>query len=256
MGSVVVGWLLAAKHVLSPMDESALVAGLLGRILIDALTVWVVYLALEPFVRRRTPWRIIGWNRLLAGGWRDPLVGREVLVGLAAGAAFVVGTFLIRIMPEWFGGVPAHRSVWDTVFTEGIADLFFLQQYALQTALVDFFLFFVVLLACRRERLAVALVMAIWIAPWALGQDWLQVILRGMYHALGLLILLRFGLLSYVVYAFTRMVLPNMPVTLDYSAWYAGTGTLCLLILAGLAFYGFWISRAGQPLFKTNWLDA
>jgi hypothetical protein len=37
--------------------------------------------ALEPYLRRRWPERIISWNRLLAGEFRDPLVGRDILIG-------------------------------------------------------------------------------------------------------------------------------------------------------------------------------
>jgi serine/threonine-protein kinase len=43
---------------------------------------WLIYLALEPYVRRIWPDSMISWNRLLAGKWRDPLVGADVLVGL------------------------------------------------------------------------------------------------------------------------------------------------------------------------------
>jgi hypothetical protein len=39
------------------------------------------YLALVPAVRRRWPWVMAGWNRLLECRWRDPLVGRDVLIG-------------------------------------------------------------------------------------------------------------------------------------------------------------------------------
>ena len=42
---------------------------------------WVLYIALEPYVRRRWPATLVSWSRLLAGGFRDPLVGRDVLVG-------------------------------------------------------------------------------------------------------------------------------------------------------------------------------
>ncbi|HZE19092.1 MAG TPA: serine/threonine-protein kinase, partial [Candidatus Angelobacter sp.] len=51
------------------------------------LVIWVVYLGVEPFLRRRWPHRLIAWTRLLEGKWMDPLVGRETLVGLLAGAA-------------------------------------------------------------------------------------------------------------------------------------------------------------------------
>jgi hypothetical protein len=42
---------------------------------------WVLYITLEPYVRRRWPATLVSWSRLLARGFWDPLVGRDVLVG-------------------------------------------------------------------------------------------------------------------------------------------------------------------------------
>ena len=55
---------------------------------------FVLYLAIEPLVRRRWPAVIVGWSRLIAGRWRDPLVGRELLVGCAAGAIVALTTYI------------------------------------------------------------------------------------------------------------------------------------------------------------------
>ncbi len=49
--------------------------------LINGGALWVIYLALEPWVRRRWPHTMIGWTRYTAQGIRDPLVGRDLLVG-------------------------------------------------------------------------------------------------------------------------------------------------------------------------------
>ena len=46
---------------------------------------WVLYLALEPYVRRYWPQAMISWTRALGGRWRDPLVGRDVLYGVVLG---------------------------------------------------------------------------------------------------------------------------------------------------------------------------
>ena len=48
---------------------------------------WLLYLALEPFARRRWPQMLISWTRALSGSWRDPLVGRDMLIGAAVGTA-------------------------------------------------------------------------------------------------------------------------------------------------------------------------
>ena len=54
-----------------------------GRLLTFVLGVmlWVVYIALEPYVRKFWPDSLLGWSRLLAGHIRDPRVGRDVLIG-------------------------------------------------------------------------------------------------------------------------------------------------------------------------------
>ena len=46
------------------------------------------------------------------------------------------------------------------------------------------------------------------------------------------------------------VILLMCPITLDGSSWYAGVGYAGLLVLAGLAFYGFWTSFGGRPVFQ------
>jgi serine/threonine-protein kinase len=41
---------------------------------------WLLYVALEPFVRKKWPAWIISWSRLLGGDFRDTLVGSYVLI--------------------------------------------------------------------------------------------------------------------------------------------------------------------------------
>src|SRR5215207_6424761 len=47
----------------------------------------ILYVALELWVRRWWPHAMIGWARVVAGRWRDPLVARDVLVAVATIAA-------------------------------------------------------------------------------------------------------------------------------------------------------------------------
>jgi hypothetical protein len=51
---------------------------------------WVLYVALEPFVRKLWPRTIISWTRLVGGKIRDPLVGRDVLFGVVLRLVWVV----------------------------------------------------------------------------------------------------------------------------------------------------------------------
>jgi serine/threonine-protein kinase len=60
-----------------------------GRIAADSLfwgaLIFLGYIALEPYARRRWPELLIAWSRLMSGRVRDPMVGRDVLIGIAGG---------------------------------------------------------------------------------------------------------------------------------------------------------------------------
>jgi hypothetical protein len=66
----------------------------------------------------------------------------------------------------------------------------------------------------------------------------------------------RFGLLSTLVLAFYITLLWSFPTTFDFSAWYAGIGLVGILIALALPAYGFWISLAGQPIFRDQLAEA
>jgi hypothetical protein len=92
-------WFLIPRGVVS-MNEA------LGWTLFLASNVWVFYVAVEPFVRRRWPTMLVGWVRLLAGDIRDALIGRDVLIGCATGVAGACLTALNRLV-AWQAGNPA-----------------------------------------------------------------------------------------------------------------------------------------------------
>ena len=45
-------------------------------------------------------------------------------------------------------------------------------------------------------------------------------------------------------------LLVQMPLTADFSAWYAGSVIFALVSVAALAIYGFHTTLAGRPVFK------
>src|SRR5712691_2614762 len=66
-----------------------------------AAFVWLTYMALEPFARRRWPDLLISWTRLLSGRLRDPLVGRDILIGILAGASVALVFFMQQSVPAF-----------------------------------------------------------------------------------------------------------------------------------------------------------
>jgi hypothetical protein len=65
-----------------------------------------------------------------------------------------------------------------------------------------------------------------------------------------LVVVMRTGLLTLAVALYFWQLLGQMPISYDLSAWYARPGLLIVLILVGLAIYGFVVSLGGRPLFR------
>ena len=63
------------------------------------------------------------------------------------------------------------------------------------------------------------------------------------------IVAVRFGLLPLVVTLFVWNVLTDVPMTLEVSHWSAAASNWTLAGLVALALFGFYASRAGQPLF-------
>ena len=101
-----VRWLFASHHVSTEAEAFNFLSGV-QKILFWTFFFWVVYLAFEPFVRRRWPHLIVSWSRVLAGGFRDPLVGRDILIGAVFGLGILICNFyLANLVPQLLGYPP------------------------------------------------------------------------------------------------------------------------------------------------------
>jgi hypothetical protein len=86
----------------------------------------------------------------------------------------------------------------------------------------------------------------------ALTGTWIDTVTYALTVVAATLVLLRFGLLALVVGGFADNLATNMPLTLRLSAWWATPAALSLALLVGLALFGFYAARAGQPLFGVS----
>ncbi len=105
LGCMFVAWVFGETHV-AALGEATLLAMALSWALLVAGCCWLGYLAAEPFVRRQWPHMLVAWTRLLGGRVRDPLVGRDVLIGCAAGAVTAVLGLTGLVAPTLFGRAP------------------------------------------------------------------------------------------------------------------------------------------------------
>jgi serine/threonine protein kinase len=252
-------WLFSAHHIASLDELDLIVIGLSWALLFTAVLT-VLYLALEPYVRRRDPHTLIAWNRLLAGKWRDPLVGHDLLIGALYGVAVAVvassDNLLLPLLgkgrPEP-GGLQYSSLLGLRYATASL--LMYILIYVLYS-LVLFFLLFALRLWVKRDWLA-AIIVALLGAGTNAGGEYplLTYLYLGIIWLSILLMLRRFGMLVLVVGLVVQNVLLVFPTTSHFSRWYATSGLTAIVVTLALACYGFYTSLAGKPLFSAAALD-
>jgi hypothetical protein len=66
---------------------------------------------------------------------------------------------------------------------------------------------------------------------------------------------MRFGLVGSCFYCFSISILGAYPITANFSAWYAGSGTFAIAVLLLLAGCAFYTSLCGQKVFDGKLLE-
>jgi serine/threonine-protein kinase len=144
-----VAWALGSRHWFDVNEETKRFFNLLAFALLNVGFTLLFYLALEPFVRRQSPDMLIGWARLLAGHLRDPRVGRDMLIGAAAGVFLVLAPSLDALVPVLTGAQPEQPKTSDMAYFIGaryaIADIVRVLANALQGAMIGAFMYVLLL---------------------------------------------------------------------------------------------------------------
>ena len=104
---VMVAGLLTAHQSFGLNGTLATILVLFARGTLVGLAAYTFYMALEPDVRRRSPETLVSWSRAIDGRLRDPLVGRDLLIGIAVGGLLQLLTQGAHLAPAWFGHGPS-----------------------------------------------------------------------------------------------------------------------------------------------------
>jgi serine/threonine-protein kinase len=238
---------------------------LLQMPLLLAASVWVGYVGVEPFFRRRWPSLLVGWTRLLDGRLRDGLVGQSLLAGV------LVGTLLVALRAATFAGrqsLSTSPSLYRDLWQLGASPLFSVVG-ATVAGLALAGLLVLVRLAVGRE----------WATWWALGvfvavaglqevnrfsigfgdpaaQASLLVVTTAVVTAIvSVGLFRRVGLLALVVAGSVNGILMNAPVTLDASRWYFWRGGWAVALVLAFAVWGFVCVLGRQSLLPDEVLD-
>jgi serine/threonine-protein kinase len=250
-------WVLTTHHLPDFLEAISFLVAVASAAL-RTFFAMVLYVALEPFVRRREPQTLISWTRLLAGKLRDPLVGRDLLIGAVYGVLLFVVEASDNFLLPLFGKLPPIPGGVSTESLLGLRHalaqvlLFVLGQTI--DSLGIFFMLFVLQRILRSAWIA-ALVVAAAGTVLSLGSNgaeypWISAVFLVILYLSFLLVLKRFGLLTLLVGLVVQAVLLIFPATIHLSRWYAAPSLVGMTAIAALAIYGFRTALAGQPVFS------
>jgi serine/threonine-protein kinase len=220
-----------------------------------AVLSWVLYAALEPYVRRQWPQMLISSSRLLDGRWRDPLVGRDVLIGGVLALALGAVQELQASIRLWRGGPPPLSSPvaqWEGLHLT-VADLVRAVPEAIWIAL-GLAMFLVLLRLLLRSKIAAAVgFVVIMQIPVALGNadPMVAVPFQLLMLSSWVVIATRFGLVMLATYLLVNQI--------SFGGGFAAPGfaqssvmfTMAAIVALGL--FGFYTATRGRK--ASAWLD-
>jgi len=212
-----------------------------------SLVVWFGYVATEPLVRRRWPRMLISWSRLLAGRVRDPMIGRDLLIGMTLGVSFL----LVWQLTAFFPNAAPLNAVGSSL--AGIRHCGFFLSMAIAQAVVGSLMgvtilitLFIVTRSAVVSASVYAIICSVVLASDAAGPWWLGEAYGLILMAVVMVIWFRFGLLVITVTTVPMIFVRAVPITLDSSAWYFGRSLFALAVITAMALYGFVISLGGK----------
>lgn len=251
-------WIFRAHH----QADAGLAVGqffqALSGALFQAALFWVFYLAVEPQVRKAWPHILITWSRLVGGSVRDPLVGRDLLIGTAAGALLTIITLLHQFVPA-LTGQPGFQPMIPTLdpllgtprLLSHVAQNLVNAVQNGMLGVLGLALFRMLLRRTSAAFVASVLIFGFMAArgQFESGNPLLDYLFGVSLCVVLLVVALRYGLFATVVAFFAHFMSNNIPTTLDPSALYFAHGLVVMSLLGAIALFGFYLARAGDPLF-------
>ena len=247
-----VTWLLGAAHFADIGREVTRLFARTGAALFDAALMWVTYIGLEPYIRRFSPDSLIGWTRIISGRWRDPHVGRDVLIGISAGLAMTSLYAAHNLIPPLFGRPEPMPLVTDPGSLMGTRHVLSNMVGVFSSAISNSMLAVVgtvaLVILLRRAWLAWLAGIVIYVWPFiqdafAPGTPILDLLIGGGIVAIYVGVILRWGLLPTIVALLSLFMMLRAPLTTDLNSWRATAGLTYTMTLAGLGLLGAWLAR-------------
>jgi hypothetical protein len=242
-----VAWLLTNPHSSSAGREISRLFSQVGEALFSGGVLFVMYLAAEPAMRHYWPDSLLGSTRLLRGRIIDARVGRDLLIGLTAGAVIQLVlwardpiTFALGAQYQSFSvGNPDFLSGLNYVLALILVHAGFQSMFAAMWCILG-----IVGLKRLLKRMWLVGIVATVLLTLVIGRNlfldvkgipWLNLLTAALVVGVIVLLAIRTGLLATAAALLATNVYSAMPWTLDTSSWFFPQTALALGALTALA---------------------
>ena len=251
-------WVFNDPHIADPQIERYRFFLSIGEALFAGGLLYVMYLALEPAVRRYWPDSLLGWTRLIQGQVVDARVGRDVLTGFGGGLAIALLIGARWPLQELLGFTQSPVATTNLRFFEGpgyALGLFssFVSSQSIFNAMWCVFAIVGLKRVLKRMWL-VAVVGSLFftvVAASGLYTDqpgffWMHFALALTVVGVIIVMAIRFGLLAAVVTFLVANWTTGVPWTIATDRWDFPLSALAFALLASVAVFGAWAARSSQ----------
>ena len=250
-------WIFRTHYVVSIGLLGLFVLALSGALFVTSV-MCVVYLAIEPYVRRHWPQAIVSWSRLMSGRFRDPHVGRDLLYGVLLGMAWSILFGIGFVLAQRSGLQPAFS---DRGLLFGFRGTLGTCIYHLTNSVTGtlqfFFVMFVLRVIARKQWLAAICFVVVFAGMRIIGNTnaLLEAPLYVAIYGIAAFVVLRFGFVSLAAGIFVADLLLNIPTITTVSSWFFGNLVFVLVMVLALAVWGCYTAVGGQKIFRDSLLE-
>jgi serine/threonine-protein kinase len=251
---------LLSSHYSGDPNDVRMVLDVIASALLYSAVMFLLYIGLEPYVRRRWPALLIASSRLLTGRFHDPMVGRDVLIGLAAGLLHAGIATATTAYQSAVRGFPSDPGFGEVIRINGarFAVGSLLRNVSIGLLLGFLYIVVLVLLAMllRKRALAIGAFSLLLFVGYAVAVGGRLSLLPMVLPVVAVIafITARYGLLANAVAQATFGALFFVPVAGDV-AW---ARPLTMVFFGAVAIAAVWAFRTalgGRPAFATDALD-
>ncbi len=251
----VASFVFGSSHFSDLSIEEARLRSAVGSALLYSTLLGLLYLAIEPYIRRIWPQLLITWSRLLTGAVRDPLLGRDLLVGAAGGVLMTLVTLAHYLLPDLMGWPPFRPANIDFAALGGTGDRLAILTSNLSVAMRQAITGGVGLVLIRRVVNRTWLTYAIATFAFAFlaaqgqietGRVWLDLAFGAVLVGIVLGSIVRWGFVAGTVSFFVHFLTLRVPGSLDPTRLHFQVGLIAAAIALGVALAGLALARR-QP---------